>query len=162
MLVERKMEEKFRELGLGELDLSAPPIDFNSKTFDAHCLSFVQVDHAAYITAVPSINGRSHYTGRLGENLSVEEGYKAAQMAAFSALIELKHAIGDLDRVKRIALMLAFITSKEGFTDQPRVANGASDLFESIFGERHARASLGVVGMAGGNSIEIVVMFELK
>jgi len=122
------------------------------------------VGNVAYITAIPSINNRWYYQGRLGADLGVEEGYKAAQLAALSALVELKHVIGDLDRIERVAMMLGFITSKEGFTDQPKVLNGASDMFEAILGARgrHARAALGVVGMVGGHSVEIFVMFVVR
>lgn len=164
MLIEEKVAEQFRALGLGEPDFSAPPADFNVAMSGAHVLPGALVGNVAYITAIPSIKERWHLQGRLGEDLTVEQGYRAAQLAALSALVELKHLIGDLDRIERIALMLGFITSKEGFIDQPRVLNGASDTFEAVLGEqgRHARAALGVVGMVGGHSVEIFVMFVIR
>jgi enamine deaminase RidA (YjgF/YER057c/UK114 family) len=122
------------------------------------------VGDVAYITAIPSINDRWYYQGTLGDDVSVDDGYRAAELAAISALIELKHVIGDLDRVERVAMMLGFITSKHGFIEQPLVLNGASYTFEKILGERgrHARAALGVVGMVGGHSVEIFVMFVIR
>jgi enamine deaminase RidA (YjgF/YER057c/UK114 family) len=164
MEVEVKLAQRVIELGLPAPDFSRPPAEYNVEMSGAHVLPGALVGNVAYITAIPSINDRWYHQGRLGDTLSVEEGYQGAELAAISALIELKTVIGDLDRIERIALMLGFITSKEGFNDQPRVLNGASDLFERILGERgrHARAALGVVGMVGGHCVEIFVMFVVR
>ena len=164
MEVEAKLEARLRELGLDAPDFERAPADYNIEMSGAHVIPGALVDNVAYITAIPSINNRWYLQGRLGDTLSVEEGYRAAELAAISSLIELKHVIGNLDRIERVALMLGFVTSAEGFIDQPRVLNGASDLFERILGPsgRHARAALGVVGMVGGHSVEVFVMFIVR
>jgi enamine deaminase RidA (YjgF/YER057c/UK114 family) len=164
MLLERKLEARLAELGLDAPDYSVPPGDFNAAMSDAHVLPGSRVGNIVYITAIPSINGRWFYQGTLGQDLTVEEGYKASQLAALSALLELKHVIHDLDRLDRIALMIGYITSAPGFTDQPRVLNGASDMFHELLGERgrHARAAIGCVGMVGGHAVEIFVTAVLK
>lgn len=164
MHIEQKLVEKCRELGLGELDLSKAPGDINVATLGGKALSATIIGNVAYVVGVPQINGRFYYQGRLGDGLEIEDGFKAAQIAALSTLAELKHLIGDLDRIERLALMQVFIASKDGFIRQPQVANGASFVMEEILGERgrHVRAALGVIGMAGGQSVEIVSMFVIK
>ena len=162
--VEERLLERIAELGHEPPDFSRPPADFNVAKSGAKVLPGSIVNNVAYITAIPSINDRWYYQGRLGDTLTVEEGYAAAELAAISALIELRHLIKDLAHVERVAMMMGFITSKEGFRDQPLVLNGASDLFERVLGEggRHARAALGVVGMVGMSSVEIFVIFVLS
>jgi enamine deaminase RidA (YjgF/YER057c/UK114 family) len=162
--VEAKLIERMEELGLGKPNFGKPPADYNVQMSGARVLPGAVVGDVAYITAIPSINEKWYFQGTLGADISVEDGYRASELAALSALIELKDLIGDLDRIERVAMMLGFITSKEGFIDQPRVLNGASDLFERVLGERgrHARAALGVVGMVGGHSVEIFVIFAIN
>lgn len=164
MQTEERIVQRLQELGYAPPDWSTPPADYNVEMSGARVLPGAMVGDVAYITAIPSVNDHWYYQGRLGETLTVEEGYRASELAAISALIELRHLIGDLDRIERVAMMLGFITSKEGFNDQPKVLNGASDLFERILGARgrHARAALGVVGMVGGHAVEIFVIFVVR
>src|SRR5437016_4235773 len=89
--VEQKIAEQFRALGLGEPDFAAPPADFNVAMSGAHVLPGALVGNVAYITAIPSIKERWYSQGRLGDDLTVDQGYRAAQLAALSALVELKH-----------------------------------------------------------------------
>ena len=101
-------------------------------------------------------------TGRLGEGLSVGEGQDAAQRCALMLVAQVKAAIGDLGRVKRIVKLGVFINSHGDFTDQPKVANGASDLIVQVFGEtgRHARSAVGVAALPLGVSVEVDAAFE--
>jgi enamine deaminase RidA (YjgF/YER057c/UK114 family) len=85
------------------------------------------------------------YKGKLGKELSIEEGYQSARLVAINHLAMIKAVIGDLDNVVRIVKMVGYINAAPGFKDAPKVLNGASDLFVHVFGEdrgRHARAAL--------------------
>jgi enamine deaminase RidA (YjgF/YER057c/UK114 family) len=85
------------------------------------------------------------YKGKLGKELSIEEGYQSARLVAINHLAMIKAVIGDLDNVVRIVKMVGYINAAPGFKDAPKVLNGASDLFVQVFGEdrgRHARAAL--------------------
>lgn len=95
--------------------------------------------------------------GRLGEDCDVEFGQKAARACATMLVAQMKAALGDLDRVVRIVKLGVFVNSDPGFTDQAKVANGASDLMQEIFGEpgRHARSAVGVAVLPLGVAVEI-------
>jgi enamine deaminase RidA (YjgF/YER057c/UK114 family) len=111
---------------------------------------------------VPLEEGRPIVTGRVGEDVSIEEGAKAARRCALQALAALDEAVG-LDRVQGIVKVTAFVASADGFTDQPKVANGASDLFVEVFGEsgKHARAAVSSPSLPLGVPVEIEAIAEL-
>ena len=95
--------------------------------------------------------------GRLGEGLSTGEGYDAARACGLMILAQLKAALGSLSRVERIVKLGAFVNSTGDFTDQPKVANGASDLMAAVFGDagKHARSAVGVPVLPLGAVVEI-------
>ena len=95
--------------------------------------------------------------GRVGESLTTKEGEAAAARCALGLIAQIKAALGSLDRVQRIVKLGVFVASTPGFTDQPKVANGASDLMVSVFGEvgRHARSAVGVAALPLGVAVEI-------
>ena len=101
--------------------------------------------------------------GRLGADLSVEQGYEAARHAALAAVARLKESLGNLDRVVRIVRLLCVVNSTPEFAEQHKVANGASDLFVQAFGEsgRHARAAIGVAALPFGACCEIELVAEV-
>jgi enamine deaminase RidA (YjgF/YER057c/UK114 family) len=111
---------------------------------------------------VPLEEGRPIVTGRLGEDVSIEDGAAAARRCALQALAALDEAVG-LDRVRGIAKVTAFVASADGFTDQPKVANGASDLFVEVFGEagKHARAAVSSPSLPLGVPVEVEAVAEL-
>jgi len=111
----------------------------------------------------PGPDGK-RYVGKLGRDLTVEEGYAAARQCALSLLSALKQELGDLDRVKRIVKLLAMVNSTEDFTDQPRVAHGCSDLLVQLWGEsgRHARSAVGMAQLPGGIPVEIEMIVEVE
>ena len=162
--IEERIRKKCVELELGEPEWDKAPGEYNAERSNAHVLPGVLVDSAIYVTAIPSINGQWFYQGTLGADLSIEEGYKAAGLAAISALLEIRHVLGSLDRLKRIALVVGYVTSAAGFIEQPLVVNGASDMFEELLGKkgRHARAAIGCVGMVGGHCVELIVTGVVK
>jgi enamine deaminase RidA (YjgF/YER057c/UK114 family) len=101
--------------------------------------------------------------GKLGGTLSIEQGYDAARQAGIRLLARLRQETGSLDRIQRVVKVLAFVNSMPDFVDQPRVANGASDLFTEVFGDmgRHARSAVGVVSLPGGAPVEVEMVVEV-
>lgn len=105
---------------------------------------------------LPFVNG-ALVTGRLGEDVTIEDGTAAARACGLMILAQLKAAMIPLDRVDRIVKLGAFVNSTPDFTDQPKVANGASELMFDVFGEagRHARAAVGVPSLPLGAAVEV-------
>jgi enamine deaminase RidA (YjgF/YER057c/UK114 family) len=105
---------------------------------------------------LPFIDG-ALVTGRLGENVDLDLGAKAARACALMILAQLDAALGSLERVERIVKLGAFVNSAVHFTDQPKVANGASDLMAEVFGDRgkHARSAVGVPVLPLGAAVEV-------
>jgi enamine deaminase RidA (YjgF/YER057c/UK114 family) len=105
---------------------------------------------------LPFIDG-ALVRGRLGEDRDIEEGYAAARACGLMVLAQLRATLGSLARVERIVKLGAFVSSTSGFTDQPKVANGASELMVAVFGEagRHARSAIGVPVLPLGAAVEV-------
>jgi len=106
----------------------------------------------------------SRITGKLGRDLTVEQGYEAARLCALNLLANLKETLGDLDRVTRVVKLLGMVNSDPEFGEQPKVINGASDLFVEVFGEkgRHARSAVGMGALPGGTAVEIESIVEVE
>ncbi len=144
---------------LAELGLDLPPAP-------TPVASYVPVrvgGNLAFVSGmVPIEGGEPIVTGRVGESLSVEEGAEAARRCALQTLAALDQEVG-LDRVKGILKVTAFVASAEGFTEQPKVANGASDLFVEVFGEagKHARAAVSCPSLPLAVPVEIETIAEL-
>jgi enamine deaminase RidA (YjgF/YER057c/UK114 family) len=113
---------------------------------------------------LPFVEGKLPTTGRLGDGVTVEEGQRLARLAALNALAIVKAEVGELARVRRVVRVGAFVASADSFTDQPRVANGASELLQQVFGEkgRHARAAVGVNVLPLGSPVEIELLVEVE
>ena len=103
-------------------------------------------------------------TGRLGEEVGLEHGQEAAERCAVMLLAQIRKALGSLDRVERIVRLGVFIASDPHFADQPKVANGASELMERVFGEagRHARSAVGVPVLPLGAAVEIDAIVAVR
>ncbi|MEY8351796.1 RidA family protein [Lachnospiraceae bacterium 54-53] len=113
----------------------------------------------------PDLGDGNNIVGKLGENLSVEEGQKAAYNCMLNLLANLNEKTGDLNRIKRFVKVLAFVNSTDDFGMQPQVVNGGSNLLFEIFGEEGglpARSAIGVNALPGGIACEIEVLAELK
>lgn len=112
---------------------------------------------------LPFVNGKL-VTGRLGEDVSLEDGVTAAQACGLMILAQLKAALGSLDRVERVVKLGAFVNSSGDFTDQPRVANGASELMAAVFGEagKHARSAVGVPVLPLGAAVEVDAIVAVR
>jgi len=148
-------EERLHELGI-ELPPASQPV-----------ASYVPVSLSgglAYVSGqIPMSEGKLMWTGKLGENLDVAEGAAAAKRCVLQSLAAIRSELGSLDRVKRIVRVGVFVASAKGFTDQPKVANGASDLLVEVFGEagRHARAAVGVSELPLGSPVEVEMIAEI-
>jgi enamine deaminase RidA (YjgF/YER057c/UK114 family) len=131
---------------------------------------------ASYVPAVEA-NGLLHISGqisfaedgsliigRLGEDVSLEDGQAAARRCGIMLLAQIKKALGSLDRVERIVKLGVFVNSAADFTDQPKVANGASELMQEVFGEagRHARSAVGVPVLPLGVAVEVDAVVQVK
>ena len=112
---------------------------------------------------LPFDKGQLIHKGRLGENVSLEDGYKAARQCAINIIAQIK-AAGGLEKVRRIVRLGGFVNSTADFTDQPKVVNGASDLFVEVFGDagRHARSAVGNVMLPNQISVEIEGIVAVK
>lgn len=145
------IDERLRELGI---ELPTAP---------AALASYVPVRMAgdlAFVSGqVPIEADELLSAGRLGAEVTLEHGQQAARRCALQALAALREALGSLDRVAEIVKLDVFVASAPGFTDQPKVANGASDLLVEVFGDpgRHARAAVGVAELPLGASVEVAL-----
>lgn len=108
-------------------------------------------------------DGKLVAKGQLGAGVSVEDGQKAARACAVNLLAQIKAVLGDLDKVVRVVRLGGFINSAPGFTDGPKVMNGASDLMVEVFGDlgRHARSTVGVSALPADAAVEVEGLFEV-
>jgi len=113
---------------------------------------------------VPLVEGVIKYKGKLGKDLTEEDGKKAAEICALNCLAAIKSVAGDLDKINRVVKLVVFVASAEGFVNQPEVANGASELVGKVFGEagKHTRSAVGVSELPKGSAVEIEMIVELK
>lgn len=109
-------------------------------------------------------DGKLVAKGQLGAGVSIEEGQKAARACAINMLAQVKSALGDLDKVVRVVRLGGFINSAPGFTEGPKVMNGASDLMVEAFGDkgRHARSTVGVAALPADAAVEVEGLFEVS
>ena len=117
---------------------------------------------AGHLPLLP--DGSSVNPGKLGRDITVEQGYESAQRTMLNCLASVKEALdGDLDRVTRVVKLLCMVNSAPDFNDQPKVANGASDLLVNLYGDRgrHARSAVGMGALPGGVCIEIEMIVEV-
>lgn len=106
----------------------------------------------------------TNITGKVGDSISIEEGYEAARLTAINQLAVLKAMLGDLSRVKRVVKVLGMVNANPEFTDHPKVINGYSDLMVAVFGEKgkHARAAVGMGSLPGNIAVEIEMIVEVE
>lgn len=148
-------ETKLAELGL-TLPAAAAPV--------AAYVPVVIAGGMAYVSGQVSFVDGVLVKGRLGEDMSLEQGIAAAQGCGLMILAQLKAALGSLDRVERVVKLGAFVNSTGDFTDQPKVANGASELMVAVFGEagKHARAAVGVPTLPLGCAVEVDAIVAVR
>ena len=110
------------------------------------------------------VDGVPSARGKVGRDLSIEDGYKVAREVGINLLGTAKALLGSLDKVKRVVKVLGMVNSAEGFGDQPKVINGFSDLMVEVFGEngRHARSAVGMAELPSGIPVEIEMILEVE
>lgn len=149
-------EDRMKSLGL-ELPEAPKPV--------ANYVSAVRTGNYVFTSGhIPSVKGELKAKGKMGGELTVEEGYECAKITALNCLAAVKSLIADLDRVNRIIRVTGFVNSALGFTEQPKVLNGASDLLVEIFGERgkHSRLAIGAGELPGGAPVEVEMVVEVR
>jgi enamine deaminase RidA (YjgF/YER057c/UK114 family) len=147
-------EERLEQLGV-TLPAPAAPV--------AAYVPCVRTGDLVYVSGqVPLVDGKPSHLGRLGAEVGLEDGAAAARTCAVNVLAALKAELGALARVRRVVKVTVFVASEPGFTDQPKVANGASELLGEVFGEagRHARAAVGVAALPLGVPVEVEAIVE--
>ena len=148
-------DDKLVELGL-TLSVAPKPV--------ATYVPAVRVGDLLYLSGVlPSRDGQLVMTGKLGDTLSIEQGMEAWKIAVLNALAIVRSEVGSLDYIKRIVKMVGHIASAPGFTGQPEVLNGASDLLVAVFGDRgrHARVAVGAAELPRQAPVEIELIVQV-
>ncbi len=151
-----QIEAKIKELGIN-LPKAAKPV--------ASYVPFRRVGNLIYISGQDCrVNGKLKYEGKVGRDVTEEEAYEAARIAAINLLAILKSAIGNLDKVVKIVNLHGFVNSADGFVRQPMVINGASDFLLEIFGEKgkHSRCALSANELPFNTPVEIEMIVEVK
>ncbi|RXZ64898.1 RidA family protein [Pelagerythrobacter rhizovicinus] len=149
------IEAKLAELGITLPEAAAPVASY---------VPVVVAGGLAHVSGqLPFVDGKL-VTGRLGEDVALDQGAAAARACGLMILAQLKAALGSLDRVERIVKLGAFVNSAGDFTDQPKVANGVSDLMLEVFGDagRHARAAVGVPALPLGAAVEVDAIVAVR
>lgn len=147
-------DDRVAELGI-ELPDSIPPVGNYLRSMRTGNLLFVS-GH------LPDSAGPPSCTGKLGRDLTVEQGYRAAREAMIAMLGTVRNELGTLDKVTRVVKLLGMVSSHEGFAQQPAVIDGASDLLQEVFGNvaPHARSAVGMAELPRNNCVEIEGIFE--
>lgn len=150
------IEDKIRELGY---ELPEAP-----KPLAAYIPSLIVNDLVFTAGQIPIIKGALKYKGKLGKEISEEEGGKAAEVCVLNCLSVIKSIVGDLDEIEQIVKLTVFVNSADGFSAQPKVANGASELMVKLFGEKgkHVRSAVGVNELPIDAAVEIEMIAKLK
>ncbi len=149
-------EANLKALGI-ELPEAATPV--------ANYVNAVRTGNLIFLAGKgPNKPGGGYVTGKVGQDLSIEEGYEAARLAAISQLAVLKAELGNLNKVKRIVKVTGMVNCIPDFTNQPEVINGFSDLMVEVFGERgkHARAAVGMGSLPRNIAVEIEAVVEVE
>jgi enamine deaminase RidA (YjgF/YER057c/UK114 family) len=133
----------------------------------ANYVGAVQVGHLLFVSGHGPLrtDGKPSVKGKVGRELTVEQGYQVAREVGLSLLATVRASLGSLDRVKRVVKVLGMVNSADGFGDQPRVINGFSDLMVEVFGEdlgRHARSAVGMAELPMGIPVEIEMVLEVE
>jgi enamine deaminase RidA (YjgF/YER057c/UK114 family) len=149
-------DKKLKELGI-ELITPTKPV--------ANYVKAVRTGNLVYLSGDGPMRADGKYiTGKLGHDLTIEQGYEAARQTGISILSTLKSELGDLNKVKRVVKVLGMVNCTSSFTDQPKVINGFSDLMVAVFGEKgkHARSAVGMASLPSNIAVEIEIIVEVE
>jgi enamine deaminase RidA (YjgF/YER057c/UK114 family) len=152
-----RAEEKIKELGITLPGGKAPVGNY---------VPTVRTGNLLYLSGVGPAPGPDGTipTGKVGQDLTMEQGYEAARLVGINLLARLKDALGDLDKVERVVKLLSMVNASPDFTQTPAVANGCSDLLVEVFGERgrHARSAVGMAALPNNIAVEIEMIVEVS
>lgn len=150
------IDKRLQELGIVVPEPAAPVANY---------VGWVRAGNLVFTSGqVPLKDGKFHFQGKVGGEISLEQAAEAARMCAVNVIAQIKGALdGDLDRVKRVVKLVVFVNAKPEFTDQPKVANGASDLMVEVFGDKgkHARSAVGAGSLPLNVAVEVEAVFEV-
>jgi enamine deaminase RidA (YjgF/YER057c/UK114 family) len=149
-------EENLKALGIVLPKLSAPIANY---------VTYVKTGNLIYFSGSgPAVEDGGYVRGKLGKDMTIEQGREAARITGINMIANLKNAVGDLNKVKRIVKVLGMVNSTESFTDQPKVMNGFSDLMVAVFGEKgkHARSAVGMASLPLNMAVEIEMIVEVE
>lgn len=151
-----EIEKRIKSLGLELPDVPKP--------VGSHVPAVRSGNYIFTSGQIPLVKGELKYKGKVGRDLTLEEGYECAKVTVLNCLAAIKSVIEDLDRIKQVVRVTGFINSASGFVEQPKVLNGASDLLIQIFGERekHSRLAIGVSELPLWATVEIDLIVEIQ
>ena len=150
------IEAKIKELGYALPEAPKPLAAY---------IPALKVDNFVYTSGqLPSLNGQLQYKGKVGFKVTEEEAQKAAEISLLNCLAVVKSVCGDLDAIEQVVKLTVFVNSADNFTNQPKVANGASELLLKIFGDagKHVRSAVGVNELPLDATLEIEMIVKLK
>jgi enamine deaminase RidA (YjgF/YER057c/UK114 family) len=151
------VEKKLNELGVVLKEPAAPVANY---------IPFVRTGNLLMVSGQICLDGEGKLVakGQLGGGVSIEDGQKAARACAVNMLAQVKAAVGDLDKVARVVRLCGYVNSVAGYTDGPKVMNGASDLMVAAFGEKgkHSRTTVGVAALPQNAAMEVDGIFEVS
>ncbi|MCL5027741.1 MAG: RidA family protein [Bacteroidetes bacterium] len=150
------IEDKIKELGY-ELPEAPKPL--------AAYIPAIKIDNLVFTSGqLPTVRGELKFTGKIGADLSEADGQRAAEISALNCLSAVKSVIGSLDQVDQIVKLTVYVNSADYFTNQPKVANGASELIGKIFGDKgkHVRSAVGVNELPMNAPLEIEMIVKVK
>ena len=148
------------EENLASLGITLPPV----ATPIANYVPSVRTGNLLFVSGNGPSDDLPNRTGKLGADLTVEQGYAVARDVGIKLIASIQDAVGDLSRVKRIVKLLGMVNSVPDFGDQPAVINGCSDLLVSVFGDKgkHARSAVGMGALPGDIAVEIELIAEVE
>jgi enamine deaminase RidA (YjgF/YER057c/UK114 family) len=155
-LIAQDAETKLKEKGIVLLSPSNPIANY---------VNVVRVGNLLFLAGKgPQKADNTYITGKVGKDLTIEQGYEAARITAINHLAVLKNELGSLNKVKRIVKVLGMVNCTEDFKDQPKVINGYSDLMVEIFGDKgkHARAAVGMYALPLNMAVEVEAIVEVE
>ncbi|NNG25913.1 MAG: RidA family protein [Ignavibacteriaceae bacterium] len=150
------IEEKIKELGYTLPEIAKPLAAY---------IPAIRAGEFVYTSGqVPLVGGKLRYEGKIGTDLTLEDGQKAAVICTLNGLSAIKEMIVDLNNIEQIVKVTVFINSAQGFTDQPKVANGASEFLGSVFGDAgiHTRSAVGVSELPINSAVEVEMIVMVK
>ncbi len=150
------IEEKIKELGFNLPEAPKPVAAY---------IPALEVNNMVFTAGqIPSIAGELLFKGKIGKEVTLMEGQRAAEICILNCLAAIKGVIGNLDKIERIIKLTVFVNSSEGFADQPKVANGASELLIKIFGEngKHVRSAIGVNELPLNAAVEVEMICKVN